>query len=1335
MLVVWADGPPSRTVKAIRMQRQTENVLQPGRWPITAAVLVWTLFIGVGFLWILQEDRQHVTELARAEARGVLRRTLELRRWVDSQGGIYVPVGDGTPPRPVVSRVPERAVPVPSERRLALLQSWDLLRRLSEAADAPDAPRLKLAIRRPESAEEKAEAWELEALRALEQGSPEVGEIVDLQGVPHLRLMHPLFVEPGCGVADEGRGFREGDLCGGMSVALPLRPQQTASAARMRGHALTYVSVWLVGLLGIAYGARQIRTRFQERRQAEERLEKWEALLAVAVEQSPSGILIADAPDVQIQYANRAALAIRGHSKQLLEGIPVKAHSAAWQTFLPDGVTPFPSEQLPLSRAVLEGVVSDQVEAVIRREDGEGRWVTANAGPVRNKSGEIVAGIVVFHDVTERKRAEEAVRLDEARLEALLQLNQMSEASFADIVEFAMEEAVRLTQSEIGYVAFASEDESVLTMYAWSKTAMRQCAVEEMPRVYRVATTGLWGEAVRQRRPVITNDYAAPNPWKRGTPSGHVPLRRHMNTPIFAGERIVIVAGVGNKQTDYDQADVRQLTLLMTGLWRIVERKRAEAALRESRQQFQELVETLSDCIWEVDALGRFTYVSPRVKDLLGYGPEELLGKTALEFMPPDEAVRLAEMLTKRPTELGPWTAIEHVLRGKDGRTVTFETSGAPFFDLQGALRGFRGIHRDVSERRRAERRLQASEFRLRQTEQIARVGGCLANPESDRLECTEGLKRLAEVPLDYEPRLAEGLSFIAPEYRAELMRLLRETFATGKPNTYECELVTSRGRRLWTEVHGVLSVGEGESRSVAATFRDITVRKRMEQAIRDERDRAQQYLDVAAVIFVALDAEGRVTLINRKGCEVLGYAEAELLGRSWFGCCLPVAVREETERLFRELISGAPGAGEYHENAVLTKAGEERIVAWRNKLIWDDRQRIIGSLSSGEDITERKHAEEALRRSELLNRRLVEHLPQSVFVKDRNSAFVFCNANFSQPLGLTPEQMTGLDDFAFYPQELAEKYRADDRRVMETGKTSDFEELNRVGDRERWVHVVKVPYRDERGEVIGVMGIFEDITERKQAEGEIRRLNLSLEERVRERTARWEAANKDLEAFSYSVSHDLRAPLRAINGYARMLAEGFSRQLDVEGLRILGVVSSEAERMGRLIDELLNFSRLGRGGIHPVLVDMTALVREVCAQCGPSLAHRQVDLEVAPLPPAVADLSLVRQVWTNLIDNALKFTRRQDRARIEIGGWAGERENVYFVKDNGAGFDMKYADKLFRFFQRLHGQHEFEGNGVGLALVQRIIQLHNGRVWVEAGVDRGAMFHFALPLAGEGEP
>lgn len=1063
------------------MQRQTESMAQPGRWSIAAAVVVWTLLIGGGLFQILQEDREHAVELARAEARSALGRALQFRRWVGSHGGIYVPAGN-TAERRSGSQPVEREGQTPPGKTLSLIDSWDLLQELGEAADASELPRLKLTIWRPRPVEDKSQAWEIEALRACEQGAPEVGEIVLLGDVPHVRLLHPLFVEPGCGASDGGEDRREGDLCGGISVAIPLQPYGMVSALQMRRHLLTYTCVWLVGLLGVAYGARQIRTRFEERLQAEERLQKWEALLAVAVEQSPSGILIADAPDVKIQYANQAALAIRGHSEQPLDGISVERHSPVWQTFLPDGVTPYPSEQLPLSRAVLEGVVSDHVEAVIRRSDGEERWVTANAGPVRNKSGEIVAGIVVFHDVTERKRAEEAVRLDEARWEAILQLSQMAEASLADIVEFAMEEAVRLTQSRIGYVAFASEDESVLTMYAWSEEAMRQCDVEELPRVYPVAATGLWGEAVRQRRPIITNDYAASNPWKRGMPAGHVPLSRHMNAPIFDGGRIVIVAGVGNKQTDYDESDLRQLTLLMTGLWRIVERKKADAALRESQQRFQ-------------------------------------------------------------------------------------------------------------------------------------------------------------------------------------------------------------------------------------------------------------QYLDVAGVILVALDLEGRVTLINRKGCEVLGYTEAELLGRTWFDICLPAAVRADVARLFQEMTSDTTGFAEYYENPVLAKTGEERIVAWHNKLIRNDRQQITGILSSGEDITERKHAEEALRRSELLNRRLVEHLPQSVFVKDRNSSFTFCNANFSRPLGLTPEQMVGLDDFAFYPQELAEKYRLDDRRVMETGTMTDIEEVNRLGDAERWVHVVKVPYHAERGEVIGVMGIFEDITERKQAEDEVRRLNLTLEERVRERTARWETANKDLEAFTYSVSHDLRAPLRAINGYARMLTEGYGRHLDAEGLRILGVVCSEAERMGRLIDELLNFSRLGRSGLRPVPIDMTALVREVCTQCGPSFAHRQVDLELAPLPAAVADLSLLRQVWTNLIDNALKFTRHRERARIEIGGWTRDGEHVYFVKDNGAGFDMKYADKLFRFFQRLHGLNEFEGHGVGLALVQRIIRLHNGRVWAEAEVDRGAFFRFALPQINEGGP
>jgi light-regulated signal transduction histidine kinase (bacteriophytochrome) len=268
------------------------------------------------------------------------------------------------------------------------------------------------------------------------------------------------------------------------------------------------------------------------------------------------------------------------------------------------------------------------------------------------------------------------------------------------------------------------------------------------------------------------------------------------------------------------------------------------------------------------------------------------------------------------------------------------------------------------------------------------------------------------------------------------------------------------------------------------------------------------------------------------------------------------------------------------------------------------------------------------------------------------------------------------------------------------------------------------MPLRNSEGQTIGIFGISHDITERKRAEQAIRQLNADLEAQAEQ----LQAANKELEAFSYSVSHDLRAPLRAIDGFTRILVEDYESLLDEEGKRICGVISREARRMGQLIDDLLSFSRLGRKEMYTSRIDMNALAAAVFEELIKEETRERIDFELARLPMARGDTSLIRQVWVNLLSNAIKFTSKKERSVIEVGSKHTREENIYYVRDNGAGFDMEYANKLFGVFQRLHSESEFNGTGVGLAIVQRIVRRHGGRVWAQGEAEKGATFYFALP-------
>lgn len=379
-------------------------------------------------------------------------------------------------------------------------------------------------------------------------------------------------------------------------------------------------------------------------------------------------------------------------------------------------------------------------------------------------------------------------------------------------------------------------------------------------------------------------------------------------------------------------------------------------------------------------------------------------------------------------------------------------------------------------------------------------------------------------------------------------------------------------------------------------------------------------------------------------------------------------------------------------------------------------------------DIRERHRAESALRKSQRMFQRLFHNAPDAIVQVDRSGRIVRANRQAEVLFGWAPDALAGqpLDQLlperfrARHGGHLAAYFAAPRTRAMGSG----LELFGRRKDHQEFpVDITLSPLETDDG--LEALAVIRDITHRRAADEKIRGLNLDLQLQ----NARLEIANKELESFSYSVSHDLRAPLRHIDGFATLLAQRADESLDAKSRRYLTVISDSARRMGRLIDDLLSFSRMGRMQMEPGALALDPLVAGVVRDIAER--HPAIEWDLRPLPPVHADAAMLRQVWFNLIDNAAKYSARASPPRIEIGSLPPDpaaTERVFYVRDNGVGFDMRYAAKLFGVFQRLHSEAEFEGTGIGLANVRRIVTRHGGRTWAESSVGQGATFFFSLP-------
>jgi len=497
----------------------------------------------------------------------------------------------------------------------------------------------------------------------------------------------------------------------------------------------------------------------------------------------------------------------------------------------------------------------------------------------------------------------------------------------------------------------------------------------------------------------------------------------------------------------------------------------------------------------------------------------------------------------------------------------------------------------------------------------------------------------------------------------------------------------------------------------------------------RNEESYRQLVESVTDYALYMLDLSGRITTWNVGAELVEGFTAQEAIGKH-IGELFPkdAATSERFERMFRI----ATEQGRYEDEGWRVRRDGQRF--WINVVVTavrDHAGQLKGFAKIARDLTERRQYVEALRRSELRTRSVIETALDAVVLMDGDGVVHEWNPAAEKMFGFKRTEMVGkkMAEMIIPPYLRAAHYTGMARYLAEGHSVilgQRYETIAQRADGTEFPVELAVMEMPPDG-VRMFTGYISDITERKRGEENMKRFNQELEESVTKRTEQLEAANKELEAFSYSVSHDLRAPLRHINGFVEILQTSAKEALSDEDRELLDTIADSARHMGKLIDDLLNFSRMGRTELRFLPVKLDSIVQEALKEMRSEMQHREVDLKLGALPEVEGDPAMLRQVFINLISNALKYSRDRHPARIEISSEETATEYVITVRDNGVGFDPAYAHKLFGVFQRLHSPQQFEGTGIGLAIVRRVIARHGGRVWAEGQVDQGAAFFISL--------
>ena len=736
----------------------------------------------------------------------------------------------------------------------------------------------------------------------------------------------------------------------------------------------------------------------------------------------------------------------------------------------------------------------------------------------------------------------------------------------------------------------------------------------------------------------------------------------------------------------------------------------------------------LQDPVISADTGNRITNWNDAAEKLFGWKHQEVLGLVVDEVLKIEYPDKSRDEIRQSFAENGYWQG-EVIYHTKAGAVVNALVTASQMKNIKGEVTGNLLLVRDITERKNAEVALASLNAELEQ-----------------RIE--ERTEKLAEIVIEKNNLLESiGDAFFAvdqswtvtywntvAEQEFRVMRKdivgrnLWEAFP-GREDTmayrkYHRSLQTNHivhfedyyaTLNKWYDV-SVFPSGEG---GLSVFLRDTTSRKNASQKLEASEFRYRSLIEQAGDAILVLDDALNFTEINPAGCALTGYSKEEFLQLS------PADLVFEDDFKKSLFIIEKPGNGQaiHYERRVKRKDGSAIDVEVSARM-GEDKVLIVFL----RDITERNRSAKKIIESEKLYRSIYENTGEAVLFTKPDGTILSANTVARQVFDRSEEEICALgrESLVFPGATVAD----DIRKRQRTGLlNSEWIFVKKNGDTFPG-EVNSTVFTNSDGEERTIT-IIRDITERKKAQERIENLNVELEQKVEERTKQLQAANIEMEAFSYTVSHDLRAPLRAILGFASILEEDYGSKLDQEARRITCIIKSNTRRMGQLIDDLLSFSKLGRQDIQKTAVNTSLMVEGVITDLKAPLGESSpIHWVVKPLPVMEADISTIKQVWVNLIANAIKYSSRSAQPQIEIGSYEKDGKVVFYVRDNGVGFDEEYKHKLFKVFQRLHNMEDFEGTGIGLALVERVISRHGGKVWAEGQVDKGAAFYFSLPAS-----